>query len=133
MTSSRCRRSVVRKRAVGAALCLALAGPARAQEPAITSRGFVDGRALLFPQKAADDGTQLVGDVLARGELFVSAAPWLQLAAGVDLRANSHDQVDARWRVDFADRGVLRPAISVRRLSATLTHGPLTVDVGKQF
>src|SRR5262249_10400636 len=51
----------------------------------------------------------------------------------IDLRANSHDQVDTRWRVDFTDRGTLRPAISVRRLAATIARGPATIDVGKQF
>jgi hypothetical protein len=35
--------------------------------------------------------------------------------------------------LDWEDRGVLRPRASLRRLTATVTAGPLTIDVGKQF
>src|SRR6185503_14819233 len=42
-------------------------------------------------------------------------------------------QVDDSWRLDAGDRGATRPRLSVRRLSATLTRGPFTLDVGKQF
>jgi hypothetical protein len=105
--------------------------PASAQT--VTQRGFVDAAAVLFPQKATNDTTQLVGSLLAREELFFKPAPWVQFAAGFDGRANSHDEVEPSWRLDIRDRGTLRPALSARRLSATLTRGPLTVDVGKQF
>ena len=57
----------------------------------------------------------------------------MQFAGGLDLRANSHDQVDDRWRLDVDDRGVKRPRASLRRLTATFTHGPFTIDAGKQF
>ena len=60
-------------------------------------------------------------------------APWMQFAAGLDLRANSHDQVHNSWRLDVRDRDRLRPAVSIRRLSATITDRALTVDIGKQF
>ena len=33
----------------------------------------------------------------------------------------------------MSDRGVQRPRLSLRRLTATLTHGAFTLDVGKQF
>ena len=87
----------------------------------------------MFPQKATNDATQVVGDLLAQEEVFWKPATWVQFAAGLDGRANSHDQVERSWRLDFRDRGTLRPALSVRQLGATLTHGPLAVDVGKQF
>ena len=65
--------------------------------------------------------------------MFFRPAPWLRLAAGADVRANSHDQVDDRWRVDLGDRGRLRPPVSIRRATATISRGPFTIDVGKQF
>ena len=99
----------------------------------LSQRGFVDGSVVLFPQEALNDPTQIVADVLFRENVFAKPAPWIQFAAGVDLRANSHDQVEDRWRLDFGDRGARRPRASVRRLVATLTHGPLTIDAGKQF
>ena len=99
----------------------------------LSERGMIEGVAFGFPQEAPNDRTQLVGDFLAREEVFFKPAPWIQFAGGVDLRANTHDQVEDRWRVDIADRGAQRPRLSVRRASATVARGPLTVDAGKQF
>jgi hypothetical protein len=104
-----------------------------AEAQALSQRGFVEGRAFLFPQAAPNDRTQAVADFLAREEVFFKPAPWIQFAGGFDLRANSHDQVEDRWRLDVADRGVKRPRFSLRRLTATLTHGAFTLDAGKQF
>ena len=109
----------------------ALVTPAAAQT--LTQRGFVDAGVVLFPRQAANDTTRLVGDLIAQEELFFKPTPWVQFAAGFVGRANTHDQVEKSWRFDIRDRGTLRPALSARRLSATFTHGPLTVDVGKQF
>jgi hypothetical protein len=108
---------------------LACAAPGAAQ--AISQRGFAEARITLFPQEAPPDEARAVIDLIAREELFVKPAAWLQLAAGVDLRQNTHDQVEGR--VDIADRRLLRPAVSVRRLAATIARGRFTIDVGKQF
>ena len=99
----------------------------------LTQRGFVEAVAFGFPQEAPNDRTRLVGGFLAREEAFFKPAPWIQFAGGVDLRADSHAQVEDRWRVDIADRGAERPRLSVQRASATVARGPLTVDAGKQF
>ena len=110
---------------------VSLASTAAAQ--IVTQRGFIDGSVQLFPQEALNDRTRAVGDLLARDEVFVKPAPWLQFAGGIDVRANTHDQVDDSWRVDLTDRTIRRPRVAVRRLSATVNRGPLTVDAGKQF
>jgi hypothetical protein len=99
----------------------------------LRQRGFVDAGALLFPQPAPNDSIQLVGDLVAQEDVFLKPAPWIQFAAGFVGRANSHDQVKNSWRLDILDRGTLRPSLSARRLTATLTRGPITVDIGKQF
>jgi hypothetical protein len=99
----------------------------------LTQRGFVDGATFLFPQEAPNDPTRAVGDLLVREEVFFKPSPWMQFAGGLDLRANSHEQVDDRWRLDVADRGLKRPRASIRRLTATFTRGPFTLDAGKQF
>jgi len=112
-------------------MCASFAKPLAAQT--LTQRGFLDGSLYLFPQEAPNDPTQVMGDFLAREEVFVKPASWVQFAGGLDLRANSHDQVEDSWRLDVSDRGVQRPRLSLRRLTATLTHGPFTVDAGKQF
>ena len=116
--------------------CLSLVSGAPVQSAAaqpVTQRGFVDAAAVLFPQQAVNDATQLVGELLAREEVFFKPRSWVQFAAGLDARANSHDEVERSWRVDIRDRGILRPALAVRRLSGTFTWGPLTLDAGKQF
>ena len=112
--------------------CIA-AGTRPATAQTLTQRGFIEGGVFLFPQQAPNDPTRVVGDFLAREEAFFKPAPWLQFAGGLEVRANSHDQVDDRWHLDLDDRGVRRPRLSLRRLTATVTHGPFTVDAGKQF
>ena len=113
-------------------VCL-VAIPAAASAQALSQRGFLEGSVFAFPQEASNDPTRIVGDFLARDELFWTPRSWLQLAGGLDFRANTHDQVDDSWALDFSDRTVQRPRLSVRRAAATLSHGPLSVDVGKQF
>jgi hypothetical protein len=105
--------------------------PAAAQS--LTERGFVETRGAYFPRDAANDHTNLVGDLLVRGELFLKPASSLQFGAGLDLRANTHEQVEDSWRPDGRDGGILRPRLSIRRLSGTVTRGPVTIDVGRQF
>jgi hypothetical protein len=116
-------------------VCIAVVVLARADAAAqsFSQRGFVEGRTYLYPQEAPNDDTQVVLDVLAREEAFFKPASWIQFAGGLDLRANTHDQVEDSWRLDFTDRTRQRPRLSVRRLSATFTRGKLTLDTGKQF
>ena len=107
------------------------AGGADAQ--VLSQRGYAEGSLLFFPQEAVNDAVRGVADALVREEVFAKPTDWLQFAGGVDLRANSHDQVDDEWAPDWGDRGVLRPRVAVRRLSATYARGPIVVDAGKQF
>ncbi len=126
-----CRRFAVSL--IAFALMCVSATTASAQ--ALSQRGYVETRGQFFFQEAPNDPEQQVGDVLLRQDVFLKlkAAEWLRLGAGLDLRANSHDQVEDEWRLDFADRSILRPRAAVRRLTATITTGRLTLDIGKQF
>jgi hypothetical protein len=119
------------RRLLCVALLLGHAGATLAQT--VSHRGFIEGIGFAFPLTTSEDRTRVVGDLLAREEVSVKPARWLLFAAGLDFRANSHEQVDNRWRIDLSDRGARRPSFSVRRLSATMTRGPFTLDVGKQF
>jgi hypothetical protein len=113
------------------AVILMAAAPASAQQ--LTSRGFLDARGVWFPRDTPHDRQHIVVDVLGREEVFFKPASWVQFAAGLDFRANTGDQVADSWRPDLTDRGIKRPILSVRRLSATLTRGRATIDLGKQF
>ena len=123
----------MRARAALLIFAAAVASPSALAAQAITQRGFADAGLFLFAQAAPNDPTREVADLLAREEIFVKPAGWLQFAAGFDVRANSHDQVDEGWRLDVSDRGDRRPRLGLRRLAATITRGALTIDAGKQF
>lgn len=99
----------------------------------VTYSGLFEGRGYAFPQEAPNDATRLVGDALFRNELVLRPSGWFQFAAGLDVRANSHDQVEDAWRLDLEDRTLLRPRAAVRRLAATISSGRVTLDIGKQF
>ena len=119
------------KRALVGFVVILWASSAAAQTASVS--GFVDGRLFGFPETAPNDATRVIGDALFRTEIVLRPRDWFQFAAGLDLRANSHDQVEDRWRLDFEDRGVRRPRAAVRRLAATFTARGITLDVGKQF
>jgi hypothetical protein len=100
---------------------------------ALSHRGFVEGTAYVFPLEASNDPENVVGDLLAREEVSARPAKWLLLAAGLDLRANTNQQVEDSWEPDLDDRGRQRPRLSMRRLAATLTRGRFTLEAGRQF
>src|SRR4029450_8208094 len=144
MRTSLCKRSAetegvpraggqLLRRRLGLCLFLSLsqAGPALAQ--AVSHRGFVEAVGYAFPQTTQNDDAHLVGDLLAREEVVARPVEWLRLTGGLELRANSHDQIDDSWSLRFWDRTDRRPRLVVRTLNATATRGPFTFDVGKQF
>jgi len=102
---------------------------ARAQD--FSQRGFGEATVRLYPQTAPNDATRAVAEALFRYEPSWKARPWLRLSGSFDARADTHDRVAST--VDWWDRGTKRPALSVRRLSATFSRSRLTVEVGKQF
>lgn len=120
----------MRAAVLAAALALC-AGHAGAQ--VVSQRGFVELRDVLYRQAAPNDPARNVVDVVAREEVTIRPARWTYFTAGFDLRANSHDQVEDEWRIDFRDRGIQRPRLAVRRLAAGVSAGAFSVDLGKQF
>lgn len=134
MTAQPRRRETTRNRLAPcfrALVVFALLSPGVSTAQTIMQRGFVEPRLFLFPQQAPDDPTGVVADVLAREEVFAKPTGWLQFAAGIEARADSHERVEDDF--DFFDRTVKRPRLSVRRLGATISRSWLTLDVGKQF
>jgi hypothetical protein len=64
----------------------------------ITQRGFAEAAVAVFPEDTPADRANAVGDALLREELFIKPAAWLQFAAGVDVRLNTHGQVQHACR-----------------------------------
>ena len=100
----------------------------------VTQRGFVEARARSVSAGGAERSDAARSAICSRARRCSSSRRrGSSSPAGVDLRANSHDQVDDAGGSISAIAALLRPALSLRRLSATSSRGPLTVDAGKQF
>lgn len=96
-------------------------------------RGFIENQAIFYPQTAPNDSAHAVDSLLFRWEASSDLKPWLRVAGSFDARSDSHRQTEREWRLDADDRGILRPAFSLRRLSATLHKGKVTAAIGRQF
>jgi hypothetical protein len=98
-----------------------------------TQRGFLDLRAIGYPETTPGDSGRAIAESLFRYEASYRITPALRLAGALDARADTHLQTERDLRLDWWDRSLLRPAVSVRRLSLIYGRGPITVEFGKQF
>ena len=96
-------------------------------------RGFIETDLSLYPETAPNDSGQVVDDDLFRYEASYKALPWLRLAGAFDARFDTHQEVERTAHLDWQDRSLQRPALSLREFNATITKGKLTADFGKQF
>lgn len=113
-------------------VALLLLAPACAAQQ-FTQRGFLDATFTGYPQSAANDSGQAIGEALLRYEAFYKVAPWLRLAGGIDARTDTHRQVEREGGLRWQDRERQRPAFAVRELNATLSRGRATLEIGKQL
>ena len=114
-----------------ALLYILAVGAAFAQD--FTHRGFLDTTILTYPQAAPGDSGRVVGEGLLRYEAFYKLSPAWRLSGGVDARADTHRQVKREFHFSTQDRDRERPALALRRLSATYVRGRLSLEMGKQF
>ena len=87
---------------------IVLAAGASAQN--FTQRGILDFSGVGYPQTAPNDGGLAVGEFLFRYEAFYRLAPGLDVAAGVDARADTHQQTAYWIHFSLLDRERQRPA-----------------------
>src|SRR5262249_45068177 len=59
--------------------------------------------------------------------------PWLVVDASFDARIDTHHEVSRSGRLDWQDRSLQRPDVSIRYLSAVLTRKSFSIKIGKQF
>lgn len=107
------------------------ARPAGAQ--AFAYRGFSEVRLAAYPQVTPQDDDRLGLEGHVRFEPAYKPVEWLTLVSSVEARLESLEQVERSWRIDFRDRGLRRPALSIRQAGATIRKGRVTADIGKQF
>jgi hypothetical protein len=74
-----------------------------------------------------------VGQALFRYEASYKVRPWLRFSGAFDAAFDTHRDVDRSLRLDWQDRSLQRPLLSLREFNATLSKGKLTAEFGKQF
>ena len=116
---------------LGIVVSILAAVPAAAQS--FSQRGFVEGRLQVYPQEGASATRQAFADALFRHEASWQPRGWLTLSGAFDARADREDRVERRWSIDWDDRGELRPALSLRRLSVAARKGGVSFEAGKQL
>jgi hypothetical protein len=97
-----------------------------------SSRGYVETRGLFFPRTAPNDSSHAAGEAILRWDAGYQAGNW-RFNGAIDSRTDTHRQVEREARIDWQDRSLRRPALSLRRFSATYSRGGLTAEFGKQF
>jgi hypothetical protein len=98
-----------------------------------TQRGFLETSLTAYPETAPSDSGQGVGESLLRYEASYKIRPWLRLSGSIDARFDTHQQVERVLHLDWQDRSLRRPALSLRDFVATLSKGKFTAEFGKQF
>jgi len=110
-----------------ALLCL----PVAAQN--FTQRGFIETSLELYPETAPNDSSHAVDNDLFRYQASYKPWAWLRLSGAFDARFDTHQETDRAAHLDWEDRTIQRPALSLREFNATITKGKLTAEFGKQF
>jgi hypothetical protein len=112
-------------------MLLAFAPAATAQD--LTYRGFGEVRITTYPQTTLQDDDRVAVEGRFRFEPAYKPTPWLSLSGSFEARLDNLEQVERSWRLDIRDRGLQRPALSLRHAVATFRRGGIAVDLGKQF
>jgi hypothetical protein len=120
------------RRAIGVLLA-ALAVPSAGLAQGFTQRGFAEGSGVFYPQTAPGDDRRTGASALLRYEPAYTPVYWLTFAGSFDARIDTLGYVERSWGVDWLDQTRLRPALSVRRIVATVSGHGFTLDLGRQF
>lgn len=96
-------------------------------------RGFVEFDLFGFPLTAPNDSSNAVGIGLVRWDASYKPAPWITFSGGLQAETDTHNDSDRSFRIDWSDRGLLRPAFSIRNAQISLHKDHVTLDLGKQF
>jgi hypothetical protein len=98
-----------------------------------TQRGFIETGLTLYPETAPNDSGQAVGQALLRYQASYKVRPWLRISGAFDAAFDTHQQVERSLRLDWQDRSLQRPLLSLREFNTTISKGKLTAEFGKQF
>ena len=135
MKTSRSRRCGVARVAQAFLPVLVLFAPAFLPvfAQSLSQRGFLESSLALYPETAPNDRGHAVDENLLRYDASYKPRSWLRLAGSLDVRFDTHQQVERALHLDWQDRGLRRPSLSAREFLATIAKGKLTAEFGKQF
>ena len=114
-------------------LALALIALSLAHSQTFTQRGYFETRTYIYPQAAPGDSGRVIAESVLHYETAWRPAAGLRLAGAIDAQTDSHRETQRSLHLSWLDRELQRPAFAVRRLSAAWSHGPLTIEVGRQL
>ena len=98
-----------------------------------SQRGFMELSGNIYPQIVPDDSAHGIGEARFRYEPKWQPKAWLTLATSLEARIDTHHQDARSLHIDWRERSLQRPALSVRQLSAMLKRDNLMMTLGKQF
>lgn len=107
-------------------------GAAFAQQE-FTQRGFFESYNQFYSDTTPIDRSNVISDELFREEISWKLSSYFQINASFDGRFDSHQQVERSAHLDFWDRGLQRPPMSVRDANIVFNKGRFTATLGKQF
>ena len=96
-------------------------------------RGFIEADLFGFPLTAPNNSGQAVGSGVFRWDTIYKPASWITYSGSFEAQTDTHQDTERKIRLDLDDRGLLRPAFSVRSFQITLHKEHFTLDLGKQF
>jgi hypothetical protein len=95
-------------------------------------QGYVETMFTVYPQTAPNDSGQFISSSEADWEPSLRWGDWRFNGALVG-DFDSHRMAERALAVSYWDRGIQRPDLDIRLLNVTWAHGPVTVELGKQF
>lgn len=99
----------------------------------LSQRGFMEMNGNIYTQIVPNDSAYGTGEALFGYQVKWQPKPWIILNASLEARLDTHHQDMRSLHIDWTDRSLQRPAISIRQLSAGLKRDNLTMTLGKQF
>ena len=92
--------------------------PATAQK--FDQRGFLESDLSLYPETAPNDSSHAIDDSLFSYEASYKVLPWLRLAGSFDARFDTHEQAERAAHLDWQDRSLRRPGLSLGEFNAAV-------------
>jgi len=104
-----------------------------AQGQEFSQRGFIEAAGNFYPQVTQSDSAHGIASGQMQYQLQWRPRRWFTLTASLEAQIDTHHQVDRDPHINWTDRSLQKPALSVRQFSAVFTKENWTITLGKQF